>query len=290
MVLETLLNSLKNHLFTDSEAKAYVALLQNGPCTGYEVSRLSGVPRSKIYNVLEILLNRGFLLVAQESKTTLYEALPPQDLVALLRGRNQAALDKLEASLLGFENAVPGQQIWRIRGYDAMMASCIRMVEEARERVFVQVWAEELRHGLDDVLLRKEKDLENVLTVLYDLEHKYEARLATIYRHGFEEIKLREMGGRWLTVAVDDREMLHASIRGNGTTEGVLSRNGALVFFASEYVLHDAYCLKLIDALGEDERRRFGPEMEAVRRVFHPLGEGGRQGKDSHVAGGRGPE
>lgn len=269
--METLLSSLRNHLFTESEAKAYVALLKNGPCTGYELSRLSGVPRSKIYNVLEILLNRGVVLMAQDTKTTLYEALPPHDLVALLRCRNETALDELDTALSAFGSTTPGQQIWRMRGYDALLASCIRMAEEARERIFVQIWVEELHSGLENVLLRKEKELDSVLTVLYDLGHHYETRLAKVYRHGFEEIKLREMGGRWLTLAVDGREMLHASIREHGAAEGVLSQNEALVFFASEYVLHDAYCLKLIDALGEDEKRRFGSEMEEVRQVFDPL-------------------
>ena len=44
---------LKNLQLTESEAKVYVALSQYGPQTGYEVSKTSGVPRSKVYNILE---------------------------------------------------------------------------------------------------------------------------------------------------------------------------------------------------------------------------------------------
>ena len=40
---------LKNLQLTESEAKVYVALSQYGPQTGYEVSKTSGVPRSKVY-------------------------------------------------------------------------------------------------------------------------------------------------------------------------------------------------------------------------------------------------
>ena len=46
---------LKNFQFTESEAKVYVTLTQYGPQTGYEVSKTSGVPRSKVYNILESL-------------------------------------------------------------------------------------------------------------------------------------------------------------------------------------------------------------------------------------------
>jgi len=34
--------------FSEYEAKAYVALLRESPVTGYELSMLSGVPRSMI--------------------------------------------------------------------------------------------------------------------------------------------------------------------------------------------------------------------------------------------------
>ena len=50
-----LINTLKEFKFTESEAKVYISLLQNGPCTGYELSKVSGVARSKIYNILVYL-------------------------------------------------------------------------------------------------------------------------------------------------------------------------------------------------------------------------------------------
>src|SRR5690606_22780106 len=41
--------------FTAYEAKVYLALLSRPGSTGYEVARHSGVPRSKVYEVLEKL-------------------------------------------------------------------------------------------------------------------------------------------------------------------------------------------------------------------------------------------
>jgi hypothetical protein len=41
-----------------------------------------------------------------------------------------------------------------------------------------------------------------------------------------------------------------------------------MVFFASEYVLHDAYCLRLIEKVGSDAKNAFGEDMEGIRDVF----------------------
>ncbi len=50
---ETILETLKNLNFTEYEAKAYLALLEESPLTGYAVAKNSGVPRSRIYEILD---------------------------------------------------------------------------------------------------------------------------------------------------------------------------------------------------------------------------------------------
>ena len=66
--------------FTDSEAKVYLVLLKNGGMTGYEASKYSAVPRSKIYNVLESLVMKGFILYSEEECSNRYAALPFEEI------------------------------------------------------------------------------------------------------------------------------------------------------------------------------------------------------------------
>ncbi len=47
--------------FSNYEAKAYLALLRDAPVTGYQLSKISGVPRSRIYETLEKLTRQGFV-------------------------------------------------------------------------------------------------------------------------------------------------------------------------------------------------------------------------------------
>ena len=38
--------------FGDYEARAYTALLQRSPMTGYEIAKLSRIPRANVYDIL----------------------------------------------------------------------------------------------------------------------------------------------------------------------------------------------------------------------------------------------
>ncbi len=64
----------------------YVALLEGGAVSGYEASKLSGVARSKIYTILEALIQRGAVLSSSDGRATLYRAESPAHLAELLRG------------------------------------------------------------------------------------------------------------------------------------------------------------------------------------------------------------
>ncbi len=76
---ENVLKHLKNLGFTEYEAKTYLALLQQSPLTGYAVARISGVPRSKIYEVLGNLVERGDVLVSY-GEPVQYAPKPPKEL------------------------------------------------------------------------------------------------------------------------------------------------------------------------------------------------------------------
>ena len=61
---------------TKYEAKGYLALIGRGEATPAEISRLAGIPRQRVYDVLSSLAER--LVVRQvEGSTQRYRALPP---------------------------------------------------------------------------------------------------------------------------------------------------------------------------------------------------------------------
>ncbi len=72
------LDTLKSIGLNLYERKIFVALLAKGVATAAEVSEIAGVPRSRSYDVLQSLADKGFVLV-QPSKPIKYVALAPEE-------------------------------------------------------------------------------------------------------------------------------------------------------------------------------------------------------------------
>lgn len=71
-----LLEDLKMVGLSEYESKVYISLLVNGPMSGNETHKASGVPHGKTYNTLEKLQERGFVNVLTE-KPKVFKAVDP---------------------------------------------------------------------------------------------------------------------------------------------------------------------------------------------------------------------
>lgn len=77
------------------EANAYVALTRRGRATGAEVARLAGLPRQRIYDVLDGLVGRG-LATVEPGRPAFYTAVAPETAIGGLVDEQRAALAALE--------------------------------------------------------------------------------------------------------------------------------------------------------------------------------------------------
>ncbi len=77
------------------EANAYVALTRRGRATGAEVARLAGLPRQRIYDVLDGLVGRG-LATVEPGRPAHYTAVAPETALGALVDAQRAALAALE--------------------------------------------------------------------------------------------------------------------------------------------------------------------------------------------------
>ena len=59
MVVNSIISRLIKIGFSEYEAKAYTGLLKTNPVSAYELSKISGIPSSKIYQVIAKLIERG---------------------------------------------------------------------------------------------------------------------------------------------------------------------------------------------------------------------------------------
>jgi sugar-specific transcriptional regulator TrmB len=80
---------------TGYEAGAYLALTRRRRATGADVARVAGLPRQRIYDVLDGLVTRG-LATVEAGRPARYTAVAPDAAVGALLAARRAALDDLE--------------------------------------------------------------------------------------------------------------------------------------------------------------------------------------------------
>lgn len=90
-----IINSLKNLGLNEKEAKVYLALLQVGKGTAYEVSKYSGLKKPTTYVILDELVDKGIAIKIPRMKTMHYTAITPEDLFALSKSRIETAEEAL---------------------------------------------------------------------------------------------------------------------------------------------------------------------------------------------------
>ncbi|HDJ66227.1 MAG TPA: TrmB family transcriptional regulator [Nitrososphaeria archaeon] len=136
-----IINSLKKLGLTEYEAKTYIALLEHGEADALEISRRSGVPRTRIYDILSKLESNGFIQGLKGSRPTIYIALPPSHTLKPLK---DSIVKDLEDALSDLEqlylrnSSSQRCNVWLFRGLRAY-GTALRLIDEAKENVLVRV-------------------------------------------------------------------------------------------------------------------------------------------------------
>lgn len=73
-------NTFKGIGLSQQESQLYVDLLRNGPQTVMQLSKRADIPRSTIYRIIETLVEEGFVEKVLKKKTSVFKAVPSDNL------------------------------------------------------------------------------------------------------------------------------------------------------------------------------------------------------------------
>lgn len=260
-----LIRTLQHLDFTEYEAKVYLALVEQSPLTGYGVARLSGVPRSKVYEVLEGLLARGAVL-ASHGDPTHYGPLPPPELIALRRAEAEASFRAAEAGLARYASGPANRgMIWDITGREEILRRAREVVGRAARRVLLQLWAEDAPVLREALAAAAARGVELLVVAYGDPDYPF----ARVYPHepGAAQITA-EYGGRWVILSVDDAEIVAGIVSLGDESRAAWSRHPALVMPITQQITHDLYIAELLRTHREELEASFGPGLVRLRERF----------------------
>lgn len=137
--------------FSLNEAKVYVTLLQNKALNGYEIAKLSGVSRSLVYDVIERLLNKGFI-IKSEGAVNYYVALDYNKALEKIDNENRNNLLNAETNLkLLSKKDNDNEFIFNIRGFDKFIEKAKEKIKLAKKEISLSIWKQDFAFFRDEL-------------------------------------------------------------------------------------------------------------------------------------------
>ncbi len=251
---------------SEYEAKAYVALLKRNPATAYETAKASGIPTSKIYEVMEKLRAKGIAMVEDEGgERKLYVPQDAREFLAGQKARLSETISGLEEELRSLSGARDVSYLWNVRSREDLLDRARAMIGRSEREFLLSAAVEELE-DLARAISEAGKRRVRIATVRFgDRDMKLPG---AVYPHPIRDTLQEEKGGRGFALVVDSGEALIGTIGAAGGVEGAYSRNRGFVTAAEDYVKHDIYIMKIVNRYDAELINRFGPKYALLRDVF----------------------
>lgn len=130
---------------TEYEARCFVSLVQVSDASAAELSELSDIPRSRVYDTAESLAERG-LIEVNHGSTKRYTAVPVGQTIGHFEREYLALIDELEDHLAGLASSrsIDEQGMWSLRGRQPVLSRAQSLISEAEEAVFLTVTTPDL--------------------------------------------------------------------------------------------------------------------------------------------------
>lgn len=264
--MENIVASLQRLGFGEYEAKAYIALLQRSPLTGYELAKISGLPRANVYAVLPKLEEKGAVLRVDTPAGARYSPVPPLELTRRLSTRFQDELETARRSLEEVSVPAEHEYVWNARGYEVVLETAGSLVDTAQESLLIATWPQEAHALAARLAAAQARGVEITTLCLPACRQECGGCRGSIYRFHVAP----GQGNRWLVVVQDGAEVLASEIGQEDDAFAVRTRQRILVELVSWYVRHSIALATISADLGDRLPEMLSPETLSVLASLGP--------------------
>lgn len=260
-LMDDILTHFKELGLNSYDAKVYLSLLKQSPSTGYEISKLSGIPQARAYETLKSLKTRQIVVTSGSNPVT-YIPVPHEELLRRAETKFNSSMTFLKNNLTSFSNEII-QPILNINGEKHICAKAIEMVNNAKKELFIELWKEDLP-SLHEPLKEAHDRGVQIKIVGYN---GVDLDFGLVYQHGLGRTMENSLGGRWIVIAADNKEGLTGIISSEkNSPQAVWTQNLGIVVVIKEIVIHDMFLLDVENTLGHELTKIYGKDLILLRK------------------------
>ncbi|MES9682398.1 TrmB family transcriptional regulator [Bacillus sp. AFS001701] len=257
--MEDLVQQFKKLGFNEYEAKSYVSLVKQGPVTAYQVSKDSGIPRARIYDVLGNLVEKGIVLKEEINETTRYSPLPIDIFLQKAQSEWQSTYSVISDSLKDLESfgEKEDNRVITLKDYKTIINYCETLIKKAEKRIVISMWDEMYE------VLKKELISSTEKATIQGITLHVENPIGNLESHRITPFTETKSTDHWFILSIDSKEMIYGpSIEERSVA--FYTNDPVHIYLLEDYIWHDVLVNRLVrrsqDALEQwitSERRAF---------------------------------
>ena len=230
------ISSLKELGFTQYEAACYMALVSKHPVNGSKLSKISGIARSRIYDVLRSMISKGYVL---ETESSQYAPFPPDELIKKLNIDFKQKITTFKKEVTKASQEPVYEYIWTFTGYDNIMHKAKEMIENAKTEIYARLFSKASNY-LEKYLKQADKRGVNIRYIaMGDVSVNFDVQVI----HPEKDLLIEKIGGRSFDIITDKNESLAGVFESGNEDNSPISwtRNKWFVTANRDSLRHDFY-------------------------------------------------
>lgn len=262
--MDKVLETLKEIGFNTYEAKVYVALLKKYPATGYEVSKLAGIPQSRTYDTLKALTDKQIVAASADRPVT-YTPIKPSELTKSYKRRMTANIEYLEKKLPEVKD-VPLEPLLALDDTNKTLAKVLELIRIAKKEIYLEIWSQDYKQIEKELLNAYNRNVE-IRMVGYD---NLQSNFGLVYVHPFTKKLETYFKGRVLILTADNTYTLYAKIPNDSEekTTGIWTQNEDIAYLVKELIVHDMLLLDVQYNMAEELIYKYG---KGFKRLYDKI-------------------
>lgn len=262
--MEDIVLRLKKLGFNEYEAKSYVSLVKQGPVSAYQVSKESGIPRARIYDVLNNLVEKGIVLREEINDTTRYSPLPVEIFLQKAQSEWQSTYSVISDALRDLETSEKKKdnRVITLKDDKTIMNYCKTLIKKAEKRIVLSLW--------DDMygVLKEELVQAAANVTVQGITLHVENPIKNLEIHRVTSFTEAPSTDHWFILSIDSKEMIYGpSIQERSVA--FYTDDPVHIYLLEDYVWHDVLVNRLVRRSQDDlekwitaERRNFFMEND----------------------------
>ncbi len=241
-----MLENLKQLGFNVYEARVYVEMLkQVHPLTAYEIGKLSGVPRSKVYEVVDNLRKKQ-IVVQIEDNPKKYLPVDPEEVFSNIEKTFTTCVNFVRDELNHLEKGEAIDYIFNIFGKETIVDRAREMVRAAESSILIAVDHDMLNSLEMDLKKAEQRGVELYMVFYGDKEG---VDFKNVYSHRLREPDIKNFS--FILLDIDFKEVLAGTMsKSRNEGHGFWTKSVYLSNIMQDNIIHEVSIGMLEEKLG----------------------------------------